>query len=496
MMLFKKYDPKNKNKIFIDSGFVDSQYLWLLPTVDGYCKKLGIKKIIFQRKLSSRLKKNSFIKNFLKNYEIEYLEKKYFIIFKLAVLALSIVLFPFFYFKIKRSRLLSEKNWFKLQFNHAIWDTSLKLGKDGDLSPSTKNKFKSFYFINYNLLLSNLLKINHSIHTSFLSHSVYQGRIFLASLRKYCTVICQSAFNLYKQPRDHDEAWSILTNKKNLDLILKVVSNNDAAMYWDNRLTGKGKFYESNVINKFNNKNIEDDINVIMLHVFRDSAFNFIDKERIYADYIDWVYSTLEILKKSEEKWYIRMHPFSYRWGEDSLKFLHNIKKKLKLGNENFIVLEDNISNNLIFKNAKKIVTYSGTAFLEFACYGKKSIIISDVLPKQYQNQIAIKPNSKNHYEKLLLEEIKNNDFILKDSEILLSKKILFSRENITNLASDTGGFFTYRSDKIDLIEKEFKQVELKVKENLELFKQLGSKYSNNEFTHSVSMKFNSKIKF
>ena len=68
MMLFKKYDPKNKNKIFIDSGFVDSQYLWLLPTVDGYCKKLGIKKIIFQRKLSSRLKKNSFIKNFLKNY--------------------------------------------------------------------------------------------------------------------------------------------------------------------------------------------------------------------------------------------------------------------------------------------------------------------------------------------------------------------------------------------------------------------------------------------
>ena len=87
-------------------------------------------------------------------------------------------------------------------------------------------------------------------------------------------------------------------------------------------------------------------------------------------------------------------------------KFLDNIKEKLQINNKNFKVLEDDISNNLIFNNAKRIVTYSGTAFLEFACYGKKSIIISDVLPKKYQNQIATKPKSKSHYEQLLLEEI------------------------------------------------------------------------------------------
>ena len=64
------------NKVFVDSGFIESQILWILPIIDGYCTKLGLKKIIFQKELSSKLKKNIYVKNFLNKYEIEYLEKK------------------------------------------------------------------------------------------------------------------------------------------------------------------------------------------------------------------------------------------------------------------------------------------------------------------------------------------------------------------------------------------------------------------------------------
>ena len=109
-----------------------------------------------------------------------------------------------------RKTILKEKNWFKSQVFHALWDTSLSLGRDGDLKPSLINLFKSSYLINYNLILVLKLKKKNSIHSSFLSHSVYQGRIFLAVLRKFSNVFCQSAFNFYKQPENYDEKLEYL----------------------------------------------------------------------------------------------------------------------------------------------------------------------------------------------------------------------------------------------------------------------------------------------
>ena len=31
-----------KNKVFIGAGFIDSQLLWVIPLVHGFCKKKGI----------------------------------------------------------------------------------------------------------------------------------------------------------------------------------------------------------------------------------------------------------------------------------------------------------------------------------------------------------------------------------------------------------------------------------------------------------------------
>ena len=80
--------------------------------------------------------------------------------------------------------------------------------------------------------------------------------------------------------------------------------------------------------------------------------------------------------------------------GEESIKFLNKIKENLDVNKSNFEYLDNNISNNLIFEKVKKPLTYSGTAFIEFASYGKKAVIISDVIPKFYQDQISIKPQN------------------------------------------------------------------------------------------------------
>jgi len=483
--------------IYIDDGFIESQYLWLLPIIDGYCDKLGIKNILFHKKISAKLKKNKYIKKFLKKYNIQYYENKNFRKINICVTALiSLILFPFFLSLFNRQKLITEKNWYKLQFYHAFWDTALMLGKDGDIVPTLKNKYKSFVLIFYTLCQSTILKIKFRIHTVFLSHSVYNGRVLLANLRKSSIVLCQSAFNLYKQNQQNDECWSVLRNKKNLSKILKKIHTKVADNYWKKRITGKGQSYESNLINKFKSKKNIKNINVIMLHVFRDSAFNYIDKNRIFTDYIEWIYQTLKILESSNEQWYIRIHPFSYSWGENSHIFIETIKKKLNYKKNNLHILDKSVSNNRIFENAKRIITYSGTAFLESACYGKKSIIISDVLPFQYQKKISIKAKSLNEYKKLLLNKTSKELFFINNKLRQSAKKLLYCRENVTNLRSDTGGFFVYRNDSKNLKNKEYSLVSKRLHKKIKFFKNLGSCYSQRNFSHSLSSKFLNKIIF
>jgi len=485
----------SSKKIFIDAGFLDSQILWILPIVDGYCKSLGINQIVFQRELSKDLQNEIYIQSFFKKYKIYYLEnKKNRLIFKLIIFCLSIIVFPFLFIFNSRKSLLKNKNWFQTQVQHALWDTSLSFNKDGELSRGPIVLFKSSFLILYNLFLVTILKKSHDLHSCFLSHSVYQGRIFLASLRSNTITFCQSAFNLYKQPKKFDESWSILKNTKTLKLLLKKISNHETKKYWINRISGKGKYYESNFINKFKNKDLKKNINVLMLHVFRDSSFNFIDNNRIFSDYIDWVYTTLKILKNSTDKWYIRYHPFASRWGENSSEFINEIFRKLEIEPNKFEILNNEISNNLIFKNAKKIVTYSGTAFIEFASYGKKAIIISDVMPRKLQNILAIKPKSLEVYKKLLLNNIKKSNLSLSNKEVNLAKKLIYCRENITNLSTDTGGYFIYRNDKISTRKQEYKNVKQKVKNNSAFFMYLGKKFTKKNFTHSISSKFIDKI--
>ena len=119
-------------------------------------------------------------------YEIEYLEKKFKFIYKIFYFLITATVFPYYFFILNRKTILKEKNWFKSQVFHALWDTSC-LGRDGDLKPSLINLFKSSYLINYNLILVFKLKKNIQ-YTLVLSHSVYQGRIFLAVLRKFSNV--------------------------------------------------------------------------------------------------------------------------------------------------------------------------------------------------------------------------------------------------------------------------------------------------------------------
>ena len=43
---------KVKKSIYCGGGFLDSQLLWIIPILDGYCESNNIDTIIFEKKLS------------------------------------------------------------------------------------------------------------------------------------------------------------------------------------------------------------------------------------------------------------------------------------------------------------------------------------------------------------------------------------------------------------------------------------------------------------
>ena len=55
--MFKKSLIK-KDSVYIGGGYSQSQLIWLIPLVHGYCHEKSIKNIIFEKKLSSTIFEN------------------------------------------------------------------------------------------------------------------------------------------------------------------------------------------------------------------------------------------------------------------------------------------------------------------------------------------------------------------------------------------------------------------------------------------------------
>ena len=67
---------KNYKRIFVGGGFIESQLLWIIPIICGFCKKKKISNIIFEKKISSKILRNKELNILLKNYTLVYLENK------------------------------------------------------------------------------------------------------------------------------------------------------------------------------------------------------------------------------------------------------------------------------------------------------------------------------------------------------------------------------------------------------------------------------------
>ena len=216
--------------------------------------------------------------------------------------------------------------------------------------------------------------------------------------------------------------------------------------------------------------------------------------KRIFYDYFEWVSCTLKIIEKSKEMWALRIHPNAKRWGENQLLILKNLINTNLKNKKNIIIDNNLVSNDFVFSNSNRIVTYSGTSHLESSCYGIKPIMICKSTLGCIDKKYVLKPKNINEYKNLLLKSHSKSFFKQDKNTIKVSKNLLYIREKVITLKNDLGGLNIYRGDnkKIKLNEK--KNIENNLKKN-EFFLQSIGKLLRNKISHTMSKKYYQRFK-
>lgn len=449
-----------KKSVFICEGFIDEQLLWIIPIVCAYAKKKRIKKILFQKKIDLNIFPKSTI-NLLNKFEISYqkekstFEKKCLFFFYFLK---NLKIFIYVLLNLKKNKLLSSKvSWTKLQYLHGTWDEiNLKKNKH------TFNfvlKVKTIIFGIYQLELGKKL-IKKGIDNFFLSHTVYNKRWFLAYIRQFnVKIYLQNFMVLYEQSKKNDAQWADIVPKT-----LRIINKDfkKINLYWLKRNQGKSNYSANNysILKNFKPKdfNLEKNYNLILLHIFRDSPFAKIDRERIFVDYYDWFKNTLQILKNTNEKVLIKMHPIYKRWGENQPLIVKKIFDEVfKNGKspKNFQIIKE-YPKKYLFKNAKRIITFSGTAAIEAVAYSKKPIVICKATIENFCKGAVYRPKNYEEYMDLLMSD---RSFLNESRNSSIAKKIIYARENIVSMRKILKNDDIYRNDKKSLRKNNLKIV-------------------------------------
>ena len=195
----------------------------------------------------------------------------------------------------------------------------------------------------------------------------------------------------------------------------------------------QGNQNEKNFIKKIIEIKKKKQINLFALHCFSDcphSCGNILFKDFYYQ-----FLQTIKFLRNNNTNgyWIIKPHPARSTYNE--IGIVEEIINRYKNELNNVVICPKNVDNLTIFQLTDNLINNGvSTISLEFACYGKKSIISGDA-PYLYKN-LFYKPRNKNAYFSLLKKLHKLNNR-LSNQQIILSKRMLYILENSINTNLD-----------------------------------------------------------
>ncbi len=489
----------SNKKIYV-SGFDDAQLVITFNLVTQYCTKNNITDVILDsdiNNISPLLRRSKEYKEFKSKFNIikfKEVKKK-----NLGKLFFYLILNFFEIIKISinlnRKKLLEKKlNWFDCQINHSIWDSCYLFQNENKLMPSLISKFYYSTVIFSHIFYAKVLK-SLNVKTAFMGHLVYASKAKIAQFRKdKIKIIGHTSESYFELNSKKDMMWTII-DKDHIKHLNKKLLEKYTYKYWSKRLKGYGLGEDTRIASKSSNKfEPQDYKNIMMLHIFKDSPFNYIDRERIFSDYYEWVEKTLEIMCDSNERWIVRSHPNATRWGEDSEKIFKLIYDKVCLKMQrkpNIFLDKKKISNIDIFKSANKIVTFSGTPHIEAVCFGSKTIIISDVTLSVISKNLVLKPKNLSEYKNLILNKQNKYKFKSNKLESDFAKKILFITENTLSFQKQLNQRLIYRNDKnIKLIRNLNQNILMLKKKDIKLKLYNSFDYLDTKFKRTFSWEY------
>lgn len=487
---------ENSKKFYIGGGIARNAFLYTFPIILEYCRLKKIKTIILSNDLKQVVNDKIFkdkIKNFIFIDEKEILPfyyKSNFLIF-LTFLIKSLLLF----FKVNKKNLLDKKKTFtETQILHGVWDLAQRAAKDGVFSYENENLsynkweiFKGCFKVNLNIEIAKIL-ISHKVKHTLIAHHVYEYKSLSAILRKNGIEILHiNSFIIYRQKKVEDTCFTLI-DKSFLKLLMNKFSKKEIILYFNKKILGKSKYVDSNFsFQKTSNNKLRK--NIIFLQIFRDSSFKWVDRNRIFVDQLDWFLQTMKILSKSREKWHVKIHPSSTRWGENQKIWINSVMKKLfkKDLPKNIFFDTEKISNNDLLKRAEKIVSYHGSIINDAIAFGIKPISVNENTATYYDKKLAHKPKSIHEYIQLLNDKNLKN-FKTSKKQSYDAKKLIFFKENFFEIRSSINAKKIFENDSIQFIKKDYNNIKKKLMKNYIYFTQLAKLLEN--FNFSINRKY------
>lgn len=417
--------------------------------------------MIFERPIDDLVKNSQYLRSILKEYVLRTEDNHgmgHSCLRKAFALSFSLLRGRAFRLArlVSRDSLLNGSKDFSIEILHNVWDQALQAVPDGTIQISLVRRFISSVAVLAKASRAKRLVHNDGIVAAFLGHGVYGWRAMVAEFgENRVEVFVQAENSLRRVPAGQERSWSILARKE-WEVAVGLSEDKDIRSFWELRKIGKSR-YEEGIMAAVSTKRPDNKTpkNIIFLHIFRDSPYEYIDPDRLYADFVDWVLDTLRIIAVSGEDWLIKLHPAAARWGENQAKWVAAIAFEVfgPAGLPSHIAISaDEYSNFDLFHHASRVVTYSGAAHLEAACSGVRPIVISHTTLASFDSGLVLKPRNKSDYEKMLLVPSASKVFALSKNEQSLARQVLFVRDNVLGLGRDTGVNFLYRQDTAEAV--------------------------------------------
>lgn len=338
-------------------------------------------------------------------------------------------------------------------------------------------------FVPYSTIFQFFLKNNYKVYARHGGEKKFSIRIF-SDLREAYTIRAEVSKKTFEHVSKNFKNIAISEGTKHLkNRFFGLVGNQDTG---SSKIANKDKRdYSKKEICKLFNWDINKKIACVYSHALIDG--NYLQGWRIFRDNLTWLKETLNFIKKHNQyNWLIKPHPMEIEY--DNLSKTDTEKEFNLMQRLTHINLVPNdISKISLIELTDFAVTCNGTAALEYASFGKKSLMagrsdFSDIL---FKNRI---PKSKNEYFKRLenldlIEEISDEQIENAKIYTFVQWKLNLVDHPLNPEKMEPNLFFDENSFWVDAVKK-IKNYN----ENNDYFKKMLSYQIDNDYRHTPNL--------